>query len=476
VELWFPPLPATEDAALALVHYELGADPVGSLALVTAVGADPDHPVRTALEPVLAPAALLRAGSWRALSISFVSFERGPRRRMSAAYRHWPMDRQWLWSMASGTAESLYPPDPTDEAPFRETVNLSADWRALVLRDGAAFVGLRPHIPGRGDFLDFAAVLVPSVYADIFALGLVQRQALRRFAQDLALIREHGPARLELTRMEQRLARLRNTLWTRRVNTGGVGNALLDGFQRQHRMVDLLQQIEDGLDRSARLVQTESARRREVAVSVVSTVGLPFGLVFAAGAVLAPGPRTFVICALLSLALLALLHLAPAVRDSTRDFPGGTNRRLGWPVRRDSTTTKELAGSVGAEAAVSPPVAYLASVLGQHAILALSAGTVVGLISFRAAHSEPLLRDWSPCDYVSTVIVVPELRRRGIARSLYTRLLGRTGMRSPYVATRTWSTNYIHLNLLVELRFARVAYLPDHRGPGIATVYYARTA
>jgi ribosomal protein S18 acetylase RimI-like enzyme len=143
---------------------------------------------------------------------------------------------------------------------------------------------------------------------------------------------------------------------------------------------------------------------------------------------------------------------------------------------RDSTTTKDLAGGFDVERPVGPPVTYLASVLDQHAILALSAGTLVGLISFRTAHSELLLRNWSPCDYVSTVIVLPELRRRGIARGLYAALLGRTGMRSPYVATRTWSTNHSHLNLLAELGFAQVACLPDHRGPGIATVYYARTA
>src|SRR5262249_40577326 len=109
---------------------------------------------------------------------------------------------------------------------------------------------------------------------------------------------------------------------------------------------------------------------------------------------------------------------------------------------RDSTTTKDLAGGADAGRPRRPPVAHLAPVLGQHTILALSAGTVVGLMSFRAAHTEPLLQDWSPCDYVSTVAVLPEARRQGIARRLYAELLGRTTICSPYVATRTWSTNH----------------------------------
>jgi hypothetical protein len=335
VELWRPPRPATDGTALAFVHYALREDPVAALASVTTVGVEPGHPTREAVNSVLAPAARLRAGLWRALSVSFVSFRRGPRRRMSARYRHWPADRQWLWSMASSTTEARYPPDPVDEAAFRGTVHLSTDWRALVLRDGAAFVGLGRHTPGRGEFLDFGAVLVPSVYADVFALGLAQRQALRDFAQDLALLRETGPAQLELTELEQRLARLRNTLWARRVNSGGVANALLEGFHRQNGMVELLQQIEHGLDRSTRLVQAESALRREVAVNVITTVGLPPGLVFAAGAMLAPGPRTFVVCLLLSLFLLVVLHLVPAVRDSTRAFLGiGFHFRRGWRRRR----------------------------------------------------------------------------------------------------------------------------------------------
>ncbi len=143
---------------------------------------------------------------------------------------------------------------------------------------------------------------------------------------------------------------------------------------------------------------------------------------------------------------------------------------------RDSTTTKTLAGGSGTGdgGPAQPPVAYLAAVLEQHALLAESAGALIGLMSFRVAHSEPLLADWSPCEYVSTVAVPPAARRQGIARRLYTELLGGTGASSPYVATRTWSTNHSHLQLLAELGFIEVAHLPDHRGPGIATVYLAR--
>ncbi|MET8092201.1 GNAT family N-acetyltransferase [Micromonospora sp. NPDC005220] len=142
---------------------------------------------------------------------------------------------------------------------------------------------------------------------------------------------------------------------------------------------------------------------------------------------------------------------------------------------RASTTTKSLTGAPdvpgGGRAA---PALYLNAVLAQHVILAALNGEVTGLLSFRAGHTEPLLSDWSPCDYVSTIAVLPEARRQGIARGLYAHLFAQTTSTSPHVATRTWSTNDSHLSLLAELGFRCVANLSDHRGPGIDTVYYVR--
>ena len=42
------------------------------------------------------------------------------------------------------------------------------------------------------------------------------------------------------------------------------------------------------------------------------------------------------------------------------------------------------------------------------------------------------------------------------------------------VYTRTWHTNISHLKVLDKLGFSLLVQLPDHRGPGMDTVYYCR--
>ncbi|NED82487.1 hypothetical protein G3I76_20605, partial [Streptomyces sp. SID11233] len=56
----------------------------------------------------------------------------------------WETRDQWLWRLASATPPRDFPPDPEDRTLFAGRVRFSADWQALVLRDGAAFLGTSP--------------------------------------------------------------------------------------------------------------------------------------------------------------------------------------------------------------------------------------------------------------------------------------------------------------------------------------------
>lgn len=137
------------------------------------------------------------------------------------------------------------------------------------------------------------------------------------------------------------------------------------------------------------------------------------------------------------------------------------------------------------DAASGGLAAYCASVLAQPAVLALGGGSgtgaddrdedVVGILSVRGGYRAPPLGDFQPAAYVTTVVVDPAVRRRGVARRLYTTLADDPppGVASPFLATRTWSTNHGHIALLEDLGFAAVARLPDDRGAGVDTVYYA---
>lgn len=145
---------------------------------------------------------------------------------------------------------------------------------------------------------------------------------------------------------------------------------------------------------------------------------------------------------------------------------------------RESTTQVVLRPASQAEdgATAEGPVQYFETLRDQQFILAREkrSSEVVGFLSFRADHRLPAPVSEGRHLYVSTVIVGRDHRRRGITRAMYQRLLTEGARLGQGVATRTWSTNTGHLRLLELLGIAEVLRLPDHRGPGIDTLYLAR--
>ena len=117
---------------------------------------------------------------------------------------------------------------------------------------------------------------------------------------------------------------------------------------------------------------------------------------------------------------------------------------------------------------------YHEELMEQPFILAFDDERVVGFLAFRNGYETPEIGDFSPSNYVSTLVVHPDHRRQGYARQMYEMLLTNlsASYRSPYVTTRTWSTNESHLTLLDELGFRNLATIEDDRGEGIDTVYY----
>ncbi|MCD6347421.1 MAG: GNAT family N-acetyltransferase [Bacteroidales bacterium] len=139
---------------------------------------------------------------------------------------------------------------------------------------------------------------------------------------------------------------------------------------------------------------------------------------------------------------------------------------------RESTITKHLINRDSKNCSID---SYLNYVLAQNNLLAFVDAKLVGLMSFRDAHTDLYLGRNCPCSYVSTIGVKSEFRRNGLARCFYKYLMASLpyAMQSPFIATRTWSTNLPHINLLKEMGFDEVSRLKDHRGIGIDTVYYA---
>lgn len=142
-----------------------------------------------------------------------------------------------------------------------------------------------------------------------------------------------------------------------------------------------------------------------------------------------------------------------------------------------SRTSSVQPDLVDSELDPAGPREYFTSLRAQHFLIARdSEDRAVGFMSFRPDHSLPAevsVRRHG-YHYVSTVIVDPAHRRRGITRAMYEILLEDAARHGHGIATRTWSTNAGHLALLDQLGVEVVHTIPGDRGRGVDTIYLAR--
>ena len=135
---------------------------------------------------------------------------------------------------------------------------------------------------------------------------------------------------------------------------------------------------------------------------------------------------------------------------------------------RSGTTQTELLDAVGEAGSIEP---YYKSISRQWAILAIANGKVLGFMSLIPNHNIPNISESLEKNvYLSTIIVSREYRKSGIAEKLYCALLSKFSNRR--IFTRTWSTNFAHLNLLDKKDFYEILNEENGRGEGIDTVYY----
>ncbi len=136
--------------------------------------------------------------------------------------------------------------------------------------------------------------------------------------------------------------------------------------------------------------------------------------------------------------------------------------------QRSSSTQQDLHGSSSSS---KIPSEYFESIRKQSAFVAIDSGRVVGFMSFRKNYiCKEIPRSFQPNIYITTVIVDPVYRNRGITGEFYEKLIDRFA--GYHIFTRTWSTNNSHSRILSSRRFFEHKRIPDDRGPGIDTVYY----
>lgn len=265
--------------ALLAVHGRLTVDGlavVSSLARLAQIG-PAGSSSRAWYDALLESFGRVEQNVRRAATVSLVVPARPPEAPLSSPeYEEWTPELQWLWLLASATPTEDYRPPPEYRQALSESlVPLSAGWRALVLRDGAAFLGSGSDISAVYRLSSDPELHFRSIYLDSLLIGHVQRLQLSRIADDLAALGDPVRHPERLVELEQELTTFRNVFWWQQLGPHWHGNELLDAYQRQHQIPELLAEVVDGLDDYSRQTRTSAAQRTSALLGVLTIVGLP---------------------------------------------------------------------------------------------------------------------------------------------------------------------------------------------------------
>ena len=267
---------------LLAVHGNLHSDGtalVEDLSLLADVG--PESPARAWLELVLDGAG--RAASTRRATTLVMTTPSGELTHgLPEPYAGWDRELEWLWLLASATSPDTYlPPSQLGAGLHDSLVYLSAGWKALILRDGSAFLGSGADMGSVYGLASDPEVHFRSIYLDAILLGMIQRLRLGAIADDLASFSDPANDPERLDELERELAGFRNAYWWRHLGSQWHGTEILRAYQRQHEIPELLDQVVSQLGDSARVAQTAATQRTEALLGLLAVVGLPYGLAVA---------------------------------------------------------------------------------------------------------------------------------------------------------------------------------------------------
>lgn len=272
---------AVTGGAMAIIHLSLPHSRDAAIAALTALRSistpskvdDTADAVLNALK--IAEVPQLREGQ-QTFTIAFATFASD--RASSSTINGWSLHEQDLWLLASAAPEfpavgSLRCMAGVDPVP------LSDSWSALVLRDGASFVGRHKDLDtNSNNFYPNGEVLAKSVYADALALGWIQKLGLDALYNELSNVNDPADDRHALSVFTRRFINFRHRFLWGRISTHGHPCALLEQFQTQHEIPRERQELEAELDSDLRYAQRSAAERSSLMLELLAVVGLPVGI------------------------------------------------------------------------------------------------------------------------------------------------------------------------------------------------------
>jgi aspartate/glutamate racemase/ribosomal protein S18 acetylase RimI-like enzyme len=125
------------------------------------------------------------------------------------------------------------------------------------------------------------------------------------------------------------------------------------------------------------------------------------------------------------------------------------------------------------------PEYYLQNILKQEIIVCRKKtnNQIIGFMSYIPNHYIKYKNKSNIlCHYITTIGVTKGERGHGITNHFY-RMIEEIVNKytiNDFVATRTWSTNRTHINILIDLGYKNILTIKNDRGNGIHTVYFAK--
>ena len=134
---------------------------------------------------------------------------------------------------------------------------------------------------------------------------------------------------------------------------------------------------------------------------------------------------------------------------------------------RSSSTQQALCGNAQNADGIHP---YFEELKKQRFAAAFENGKLIAFVSYKENYTcAEIPQNELPNIYISTLVVSPEARGKGVTKALYSALFSEYNTTN--VFTRTWSTNLAHIKILQGFGFQTIKVLENHRGSGIHTIY-----
>jgi hypothetical protein len=252
---------------------------VETLARIAYLGSG-NSPSRSSLDMLLEGCGNVMSGLRRATTITLARPAAGVLETPleSPAYDEWGAELQWLWMLASATSPGDYLPAPEDRAELLGSViRLSASWQALVLRDGAAFLGSGTDMSSAYRLSSDGEFHFRTIYLDALLVAQAQRLQLTRIADELAALADPMSDPEPLLGLERQLTAFRNVYWWQHLGPQWHANNLLRAYRDSQEIDEIFDQVRDEIGDYSRKAHTAATQRTEALVGVLAVVGLPLG-------------------------------------------------------------------------------------------------------------------------------------------------------------------------------------------------------